>query len=174
MMGYISAAIVPLMFFGIILFGFIKRVKIFESFVLGAKDGLETSFRILPSLVALLTAITMFRASGALGIMTDFLSPVLELVRFPKELAPLAFMRPISGSGSLAIVKDILSNYGPDSFQGRVASIMMGSTETTFYTLAIYFGCVNVKDTRYTVKAALLADLVAMLTSVYITRLFFY
>lgn len=170
-MEYISIAVIPLMFFGVILYGLIKRVKVFDSFIYGAKDGLETSFRILPSLIALLTAITMFRASGALDIIISFLSPVLSLIRFPKEIAPLALMRPISGSGSLAIVKDLLSQYGPDSFVGKVASVMMGSTETTFYTLAVYFGSISIKDTRYTVKAALISDLAGMIASVYVVRL---
>jgi spore maturation protein B len=170
-MEFISIAVIPLMFFGIIGYGLVKKVKVFDSFIFGAKDGLETSFAILPSLIALLTAISMFRASGALDILTELISPLLSLIRFPKELAPLALMRPISGSGALAIVKGMLEQFGPDSFLGRSASVMMGSTETTFYTLAVYFGSINIKDTRYTVKAALLADLTGMVASVYVVRL---
>jgi spore maturation protein B len=172
--NYFSIAVIPLMFFGIITYGFMQRVKMFDSFLAGAKDGLETSVRILPSLVALLTAISMFKASGALDILTRLSLPVLQLIKLPKEVAPLAFMRPISGSGSLAIVETIFKDYGPDSLAGRVASVMMGSTETTFYTLTVYFGSVNVKDTRYTVKAALAADLFGMIASVWIVRMFFY
>ncbi len=170
-MQYISAAAIPLMIFGIVAFGMSRGIKTFECFIDGAKDGLETSVRILPSLIALLVAITMFRASGALEMLTSLISPLLSVISFPKELAPLALMRPISGSASLALVRDLLTQHGADSFLGRCASVMMGSTETTFYTLAVYFGCVNMKDTRYTVKAALLADLCGMIASVYVVRL---
>ncbi len=170
-MKLISISVIPLMLFCIIAFGIAKRVNTFECFIKGAKEGIEASVSILPSLIALLVAITMLRASGTLDIITSILSPLLEAINFPKELAPLAIMRPVSGSGSLAIVKDLLTRYGADSFLGRAASVMMGSTETTFYTLAVYFGCINVKDTRYTVKAALLADLFGMLASVYVVRL---
>jgi spore maturation protein B len=154
--------------------GAIKKVGVFDCFIGGARDGLETAVRILPSLIALLTAITMFQASGALDFIVSALAPPLALIGFPKEAAPLALMRPVSGSGALAIVKDLLTRYGADSWIGRTASVMMGSTETTFYTLAVYFGCVHIKDTRYTVKAALLADLSGMLASVYVVKLFFY
>lgn len=170
-MEFISIAIIPLMIFSIIAHAFAKHVKVFDAFISGAKDGIDTCFRILPSLIGLLTAISMFRASGALALITNFISPALSLIRFPKELVPLAFMRPISGSGALAIVRELLSTYGPDSFLGRATSVMMGSTETTFYTIAIYFGSINIKDTRYTVKAALLADLAGILASVYVVRL---
>lgn len=174
MINYLSIAIMPLMFFGIITYGFMQKIKVFDAFIIGAKDGLETSVRILPSLIALLTAIAMFKSSGALDIIIKLLSPILEFIRLPEEVMPLALMRPISGSGSLAIVETIFKDHGPDSFAGRVASVMMGSTETTFYTLTVYFGSVNVKDTRYTVKAALLADLFGILTSVWVVRMLFY
>ncbi|MCK9478108.1 MAG: spore maturation protein [Firmicutes bacterium] len=170
-MEIISVAIIPLMIFAIIAHATAKRVKVFDAFINGAKDGIDTCFRILPSLIGLLTAISMFRASGALTIITNFIAPVLSMIQFPKELVPLAFMRPISGSGALAIVRELLSKHGPDSFLGRATSVMMGSTETTFYTIAIYFGSINVKDIRYTVKAALLADLTGILVSVYVVRL---
>lgn len=170
-MKLISIMVIPIMLFGIIGYAIIKRVKVFDTFILGAKDGLETSVNILPSLIGLLTAISMFRASGALDIITGIISPVLSLIHFPEELVPLALMRPVSGSGALAIVKELFSRYGADSFIGKVTSVMMGSTETTFYTVAIYFGSISIKDTRYTVKAALLADLTGMLASVYVVRL---
>ena len=173
MINYISTAVIPLMLFGIIAHGLANRVQIFDSFVLGAKDGLESCIRIIPSLVALLTAVSMFKASGALEIIVRLLSPVLSLLRFPEEVMPLALMRPISGSGSLAVVESILKAHGPDSFAGRATSVMMGSTETTFYTLAVYFGAVGVKDTRFTVKAALFADLVSVIASIWIVRIIF-
>ena len=170
-MEFISIAIIPIMIFSIIAHAIAKRVKVFDAFINGAKEGIDTCFRILPSLIGLLTAISMFRASGALSLITSLISPLLAFIKFPKELVPLALMRPISGSGALAIVRELLSVHGPNSFLGRATSVMMGSTETTFYTIAIYFGSINIKDTRYTVKAALLADLTGILASVYAVRL---
>lgn len=164
--NFISTAIVPILIFIIVSYGLMKRTDVFDSFIVGAKDGIETTIHILPSLIGLFTAISMFRASGAIELITSAIAPILNLIHFPKEILPLALMRPISGSGALAIVNDILKNYGADSFIGRAASVMMGSTETTFYTLAVYFGCVHIKNVRYTVKAALLADITGMLVSV--------
>ena len=169
---FISISIIPMMIAGILLAGMIKKVKVFDSFLTGAKDGIETSVRIIAPLVGLLTAIAMLRASGALDFLSQVLAPALALIKFPKEVLPLAMMRPISGSGALAIISDVFKSYGVDSYIGKVTSIMMGSTETTFYTLAVYFGSVGIYNTRYTVKAALFADLTAILASVYIAKLF--
>jgi len=170
MLNYISILIVPLMLAIIISYGLMNKLPVFELFVSGAKEGIETTFQILPALIGLITAIAMLRASGALDAFGNFISPVISFISVPKEIVPLAVMRPISGSGSLAIVNDIINTYGADSFIGRCASVMMGSTETTFYTLAIYLGSVGIKNSRYTVKAALLADLTGILASVYIVR----
>ena len=167
----VSVAMIPLMMAGILLVGILKKVKVFDSFVNGAKEGVETSVRIIAPLIGLLTAIAMLRASGALDFLSGLLGPALAIIKFPKDVLPLALMRPISGSGALAIVNDAYKTFGVDSYIGKVASIMMGCTETTFYTLAIYFGSVGVYNTRYTVKAALLGDLAAILASVYICML---
>jgi len=172
-MSNISILVIPLMFATIIGYGLLQRVAVFDCFIEGAKDGIETTIRILPALVGLLTAIAMFRASGALDMLCNLLSPLLSIINFPKELVPLALMRPISGSGALAIVTDLTKIHGADTFIGRAASVMMGSTETTFYTLAVYLGSVGIKHSRYTVKAALLADLTGILASVYVVRWFF-
>ena len=171
MLTYISIAIMPLMIIAIIGSGFIKRVPVFDCFLAGAKGGIETSVSILPALVGLMTSVAMLRASGAIDIASGILAPLLDLLSFPKELVPLALMRPVSGSGSLAIVNDLITAFGADSLIGRCASVMMGSTETTFYTIAIYFGSVGIKNIKYTLKAALLADLAGMLVSVYVVRM---
>jgi spore maturation protein B len=169
----ITTSIMPLSIGAIIVFGLKERVQVFDCFMSGAKEGIETLFRILPSLIGIVTAISMLRASGLIDVITNLLSPILGAVGFPAEIFPLAIMRPISGSGSMGIVNDVLKSSGPDSFLGRVVSVMMGSTETTFYTLAIYFGSVGITRTRYTMWCALLADATAILASVYLVKLFF-
>mgnify|MGYP006070592637 FL=1 len=163
--------IIPLILCAILLYGLLHGVNIFDSFLEGAKEGISTSFGILPALVALMTCIAMFNASAALDIFTNALRPICEAIGFPPETIPLALLRPISGSGALAIYENLLSNYGPDSFVGKVASVMQGSTETTFYTIAVYYGAVKVKKTRHTVPSALSADLTGFLMSVVAVRL---
>lgn len=169
----ISVFAIPFMLFVIISYGLYKDIKVYDCFIEGAKEGIETILRILPPLVGLFVAISVFRASGALDLLTHGLKPLMSILGIPPEVLPLALMRPVSGSASLAIVNDLLTNYGPDSFVGRVASVMMGSTETTFYTIAIYFGSVGIKNARHTIGAALLADLTGMITSVWVCRIFF-
>lgn len=169
----ISAISIPLMVGIIILYGAYKKVNVYDCFTEGAKDGIENTFSIIPPLVGLMVGISALRASGTFEILSKLLAPVLELIHMPPEVLPLALLRPVSGSGSMAVVSDIFKNYGCDSFIGRCASVMMGSTETTFYTLAVYFGSVGIKNSRYTAKAALTADFCGMLLSVFVTRLFF-
>ena len=173
MLNYVSITIMPLMITTIIISGLYRRIPVFDCFLEGARDGLKTSVSILPALVGLMTSVAMLRASGAIDILSNISAPLLDTLNFPKELVSLALMRPVSGSGSLAIVNDLINTHGADSFIGRCASVMMGSTETTFYTIAIYFGCVGVKNTRYTLKAALLSDCVGIITSICAVRLLF-
>ena len=160
-------------FLVIIGYAFIRRVDIFDAFLAGATAGLKSLFGILPALVGLVVAITVFRSSGALNFLTGLLAPLTDFLHIPNELMPLAILRPISGSGSLALVNDLLQSAGPDSMVGRIASVVMGSTETTFYTLAVYYGSVHIRDTRYTVPAALTADLVGFLAGVYVCLLLY-
>lgn len=167
----ISAGIIPVLFVLIVVYGLIKKVDIFACFTEGAGEGVQLTLRIIPPLVGLLAAIAMLRESGALDLLVKAISPVTGLLGLPSEVMPLALLRPVSGSGALALVSDIITRYGADSFAGQVASTMMGSTETTFYTLAVYFGAVGVKNVRHTVKCALLADCVSILVSVWIWRL---
>ena len=173
MLHTLSVLVMPTVFITIIIWAFFKKVDIFDAFLCGAKEGLKSLFGILPALVGLITAITMLRASGALECFTGLLSPITKLVSIPSEIMPLALLRPVSGSGALGIVSDILTAKGPDSMVGRIASVIMGSTETTFYTLAVYFGAVKIKNSRHTVPAALCADLTGFLAGTWICYLLF-
>lgn len=150
-----------------------KKVDVFSALTCGAKSGLEVVLKIFPSLVALLSAVSMLRASGALDAATAVLSPVFEFLGIPPETASLVFLRPISGSGALAVGSEIMSKFGADSLVGRTAAVMLGSTETTFYVIAIYFGAANVKKSRYAIPAALCADLAGFIAASFFSRLFF-
>ncbi|MCI5905429.1 MAG: spore maturation protein [Oscillospiraceae bacterium] len=165
--------IIPLFIGLIIIYGCIKKVDIFDEFLSGARENLKTGVDILPSLIAMITAIGMFKASGAMELLAKAMSPVTEFLGFPSECLPLAIMRPVSGSGALAVFETILSEVHPDSFAGRVASVILGSTETTFYTIAVYYGAANIKNTRHTLASALSADFTGFIISVLTVRLIF-
>jgi spore maturation protein B len=162
----ISLWAIPVLLVIIPLYGLIRKVKVYEAFIDGAKEGFEVAVRIIPYLVAILVAIGMFRASGAMNLVTEGLRPMLTAVRFPPELFPLAVLRSLTGSGSLALMTDMVKTFGPDSLLSRMAATMYGSSETTFYVLAVYFGAIGVKKTRHAVPAALIADLVAVIASI--------
>lgn len=164
---------VPVMVLFILLFGIVRRVPVFDAFVEGAKEGLASSFSILPTLVGLIMAVTMLKASGALDMLASFLAPVAQLLGLPASVMPLALIKPISGSGATALLTQIFESSGPDSFAGRVASVMAGSTETTFYCIAVYYGAVGIKKTRHTVPAALTADFTAFIIAALSVRYFF-
>lgn len=165
-MEILSMLILPLLMVLIPMYGLVKKVPVYEEFVTGAKEGFDIGIRIIPYLVAILFAIGMFRASGALDALISVLQPVLSLVGFPAEVLPMAIMRPLTGSGSLAILVDLVHTYGEDSIIVKMAATMFGSTETTFYVLAVYFGAVNVKRTRYALQAGLIADFASVVASV--------
>ncbi|HEV7243003.1 MAG TPA: spore maturation protein [Thermoanaerobaculia bacterium] len=148
------------------LIGMIRKVKVYDVFVDGAKEGFDVAIKIIPFLVGILVAIGMFRASGAMELLTAALQPVMNATGFPAELMPLAILRTLTGSGSLAFTTDLIKNHGPDSLIARMAATMYGSSETTFYVLAVYFGAVSVKKTRHAVPAALIGDLVAAIATV--------
>ncbi|MGY8781014.1 MAG: spore maturation protein [Fidelibacterota bacterium] len=170
----ISKYIIPFLLVGIPFYGLaFKKVKVYESFVEGAKDGFTIAVRIIPYLVAILVAIGMFRASGALDLLLDFLSPVLSFIGFPPENLPLALMRPLSGSGSLGLLTDLVNQHGADSLIAKIGATMFGSTETTFYVLAVYFGSVGIRKTRHAIMAGLFADAVGIISAVYVCRFFF-
>lgn len=162
----ISLWAIPVLLVAIPLLAMVRRVKVYEEFVDGAKEGFDVAVRIIPYLVAILVAIGMFRGSGAMDLVTEGLRPVLSLIGFPPELFPLAVLRSLTGSGSLAFLTDVVKTYGPDSLLARIGATMYGSSETTFYVLAVYFGSVGVRKTRHAVPVSLFADLVAVIASV--------
>jgi spore maturation protein SpmA len=148
----------------------LKKIKVYEQFVEGAKEGFQVAIRIIPYLVGMLVAIAMFRGAGGVDLLTTLFKPVLVWIGFPPELLPIALMRPLSGSGSLAIFTDLVKTYGPDNLLVRMAGTLYGSTETTFYVVAVYFGAVSINRTRHAIPAGLTADIVGALASVYICR----
>lgn len=165
--------ILPVLIALIALYGIYKRVDVYDGVVHGAADGLGVLYRIAPPLIALLSAVAMLRASGALELAAKALSPVLTAVGIPPETVALLLVRPVSGSAALGVGADIISAYGPDSTVGRVAAVMLGSTETTFYTVAVYFGAAKISRTRYAIPAALCADLAGFIAAALSVRLFF-
>ncbi len=173
LMQALQALIFPAIFIVIFTIAISRRVPVFDTFLQGAKKGLSSAVSILPALVGLMCAISMLRASGLLEFVEKLLSPLLSRVGFPKEVLPLALLKPVSGSGALAMVKDIFDTSGADSFAGKVASVMMGSSETTFYALAVYYGAVGIRNTRYTVTAAVIADLVGVFAAVFLCNLLY-
>lgn len=168
-----SSYIVPVLLSGTALYALVKQVDVYDALISGAGEGLGTLARILPSLVALLSAVYMLRASGATELLSSFLAPVILHLGIPPETVPLMLIRPVSGSGALAVGSDLMAQYGPDSYIGRVAAVMLGSTETTFYTIAVYFGAAGIRRTRYTIPAALTADLAGFFFAALTVRLFF-
>ena len=169
----LSSLVAPLLLAAVAAFGLGRRVDIYGALTHGAEEGLTVLLRIVPALVGLLTAVSMFRASGAMEWLSGLLAPVLGWLGIPSETAPLLLIRPISGSGALAVATDLMRTHGPDSYIGRVAAVMLGSTETTFYTIAVYFGSAGIHRTRHAVPAALAADLTGFAASALAVRLFF-
>jgi spore maturation protein B len=169
----VSYFVIPIILVGFPLYGLYKRVPVYESFVEGAKEGFQVAVRIIPYLVAILFAIAMFRASGAMEALTRALDPVLGLIGFPAEVLPMAIIRSLSGSGSAGLVVDMIKQYGEDSIFVKMAAVMFGSTETTFYVIAVYFGAINIRKTRHAVPAGLISDVAAMIIAVWTVRLMF-
>lgn len=170
-MNFISSLAVPLMIAGIVGFGLFKKVRVFDLFTEGARAGAESTLQILPSLVGLMAGVYMLRASGVMDILIRVLTPIASFLDMPKEVLPLALLRPVSGSGSLALATDLFKTAGPDSPAGKVASVLMGSTETTFYAVTVYFGAIGIKKIRHTLKSAVVADFAGLLFAVIFTRL---
>ena len=169
----ISLYAIPAIILLVTISGMVKGVKVYEVFTDGAKEGFHTAVRIIPFLVAMLVAIGVFRASGAMGHLATLLSPLTNLIGMPSEILPMALMRPLSVSGAYGIMNDLFGVYGPDSLIGRMASIMEGATDTTFYIIAVYFGAVNIKNTRHAVPCGLLADLAGVIAAVIVTNIMF-
>ena len=165
--------VVPFTIAAVALWGMVKRVDVYDALVQGAGEGLGVLVKIIPAMVALMTAVYMLRASGALELLAGALAPLLDRLGLPSELLPLMLVRPISGSAALGVGAELISTYGPDSPLGRTAAVMLGSTETTFYTIAVYFGAVGITKTRYAVPAALCADLTGFLAAAWAVRVCF-
>ena len=165
--------LIPFILTGVALYAMSRRVDVYSALVQGAGDGLGTLVRIVPALIGLLTAVYMLRASGALELAAQVLAPVLKVLGIPPETVALLLVRPVSGSAALGVGADIIATYGPDSYLGRVAAVMLGSTETTFYTIAVYFGAVGITKTRYAVPAALCADLAGFMAAAWAVRVCF-
>lgn len=164
--------IIPTMLVGIPFYALaFKKIKVYEVFVVGAKDGFTIAVRIIPYLVAILVAVGMFRASGALDLLLNLLAPVLNFIGFPPENLPLALMRPLSGSGSLGLLTDLVNEHGADSLTAKIGATMFGSSETTFYVLAVYFGSIGVVRSRHAVPAGLIGDFVGAVSAVFICKL---
>lgn len=165
--------VLPVLFCGILMYSGAKKVDVMAAFLEGAQEGLQTAFKLIPVLIALLCAIGMLRASGALELLTKLLSPLATVLGLPQEVLPLALLRPISGSGSLAMLRDLLSEYGPDSFAGRVASVLYSCGDTAFYIIPVYCAAAKVTDSRQALPAALLGSLAGTMCSIWSVRLFF-
>lgn len=171
-MNLLTSLIVPVILLCVGIYGVYKKVDVYDALVTGATDGLSILLKILPGVVALFVAIHMMRASGALDFICRLLSPVSNFLNIPSQTLPLALMRPLSGSAALALGSDIIAQNGVDSYVGRVAAVMLGASETTFYTIAVYFGALRIKNMRYCIFAALAADLACFVAAAFAVRLF--
>ena len=172
-MQYALDLLVPGILVGVSCYGMAKKVDVYDALLQGAAKGLQILLRILPALITLLTVTAMLRASGALDLAAEALAPILRWLGIPPETVGLMVVRPISGSAALGVGSDLIRSHGPDSLVGRTAAVMLGSTETTFYTIAVYFGAAGIQKTRYAVPAALCADLAGFLAAAWAVRLLF-
>ena len=161
----------PIFIATVVIFGFVKKVELFDAFTAGAKAGIFTLLKIAPTLVGLIVAVNMLKASGLTDMLVGLITPITDSLGFPSGIVPMVLLRPISGGGSTALLTGIYRDFGPDSFTGKVASVLAGSTETTFYAIAVYFGAVNIKKIRHTLIAALSADFTAAIMAVLTVRL---
>lgn len=169
----LTSLILPFLILFIIVHGLVKKVAVYEEFIEGGKEGFATAVKIIPYLVAMLFAIAIFRASGAMDFVISLVAPVLSYAGIPAEVLPMAIVRPLTGSGSVGVLAELMQTYGEESVIVKIAATMFGSTETTLYVLAVYFGAVNITKTRYAIKAGLLADLAGFLAAVFICYVMF-
>jgi len=163
----------PLMFVGIISYGIVKKVPLYDTFIEGAKEGLTTVIGVFPTLIGLMVAVGILRESGSLDLLSRLISPVTDRLGFPNEAVPLTLMRLVSSAASRGLLLDLFKNYGPDSFLGRFVSIMMSSTETIFYTMSVYFMSVKITKTRFTLAGALIANISGVIISLLLTQILF-
>lgn len=166
------SVLVPFLLFAICTYALCTGIDVFDVFIKGARKGLDTAIGILPTLIGLLTAVYMLRASGVIDLAGEILSPLMSILGIPKECTVLALLKPISGGGGLAVGSEIIKTYGADSYTGRVAAVMLGASETSLYTISIYCGYLGIKNTRYAVPVALAGDIVAFVTSAFFVKIF--
>ena len=166
LLNLISLLALPVIIIGLLTFGLIKKVPVYEVFTDGAKDGFQVAVKIIPYLVAIIVGISMLRASGAIELVANLLAPILNTFNVPADTLPLMLVRSLSGSGALGIFSDIANNLGPDSYATKLAAVMLGSSETTFYVLAVYFGAIGITKIRYALIVGLLADLIGIIAAI--------
>lgn len=174
MFNYITKSIIPIIVLVIITYGMFKGRKVYEWFIEGAKDGLQVCLNIFPYLLAMIIAVNIFREANLLQMLNNIIAPVVGLIGLPKEIIPLVLIKPLSGSGAIGILTDILKTYGPDTNIGLIASVIMGTTETIFYTITVYFGAVRIKKIRHTLWAAILAEITAIISAIFMVNLLFF
>ena len=172
-MADISLYILPLMILGILFAGIVKKVPVYEEFIEGAKDGFKVSITIIPYLVAIIVGITMFKASGAIDIITAAFGGLMEKLSIPADIIPIMITRSLSGSATLGLFSDIVTTHGADSYIAKLAAVMVGSSETTFYVLAVYFGSIGIKKYRYALLTGIIADITGIVLAILVSRLFF-
>lgn len=172
MFQYLTKSIIPIIVIIIITYGMFKGRKVYEWFIEGAKDGLKVCLNIFPYLLAMIIAVNIFREAKLLDILNNMVAPIAGLIGLPKEVVPLVLVKPLSGSGAIGIFTDILKTYGPDTPIGLISSVIMGTTETIFYTITVYFGAVQIKKIRHTLWAAILADLTAVIAVIFLVNKF--
>ena len=174
MLNAISSLIIPLVVFGIIVYGIIKKTNVYDVFVEGAKESFDMVLSLFPTMLAMVLGINIFIKSNLLSIIINFIKPMLDILKLPYQILPMALIRPISGSSSLAFLNSIFEQFGPDSFLGRLGSVIQGSTDTTFYIISLYFGSVGIKKIRYSLWAGLFADLIGIVSSLLIVKFLMY
>lgn len=168
---FFSNIAMPMVILIILLFAILEKKKSFDTFLKGASEGVKISLKIFPTLLGLFVAISLLRNSGLIDFIINIISPVLEIIKIPKEIMPIAILRPISGSASIAVATDIMKNYGVDTYIGLIVSTIMGSTETTIYTISVYSSSVGINKTRFVLLVALIADVIGMIASVVVCRI---
>lgn len=173
MLKIVSSLIIPLMVLGTVLYGILKKVNVYDVFVEGAKESFDMVLSLFPTLLAMILGINIFLKSNLLSTLINFIKPILEFIKIPYQILPMALIRPISGSSSLAFLNNIFQDFGPDSFLGRLGSVIQGSTDTTFYIITLYFGCIGIKKIRYALWAGLFADLIGIISSILIVKFLF-
>ena len=172
MLNYLSKSIIPIIFLLIITYGMIKGRKVYEWFIEGAKDGLKVTLRIFPYLLAMIIAVQIFKEANLMNLLNNLIAPLANLIGLPKDLIPLIIIKPLSGSGAIGLFTDVIKSFGPDTRTGLIASVVMGSTETIFYTITVYFGAVKVKKIRHTLWAAVFADMTAIIMAIFMVNIF--